>query len=66
MYQGQSAVALGQALEGMLLADLGAHVLGDARLALDQVALAVKARGVHGIADAHLEIEDVQDHLHDL
>ena len=47
----------------MSFADLGAHVLGDTRLAFNQVALAVKAWSEHGVADAHLEIEDVQDHL---
>ncbi len=46
-------MTLRQATDGMLTTDLGAHVLGDACLALDQISLAVKARGKHRVADAH-------------
>ena len=40
-----------------------AHILGDAPLADDQIALAVEPRRQHRLGRAHPKVQHVQDHL---
>ena len=63
MDQGETTVTLGQTLDGVFFPDLGTDIFRDSSVAVDEIALAVEAGCQYGVADAHAEVEDVDDYL---
>ena len=58
-------MTLRHAQNSMALFNLGAHMLGNTRLTLDELSLAVNTRCKYRLADRHPEIQHVQDYLRD-
>src|SRR5438552_1940919 len=62
---GEPAVAVRDAHDWVTIANAFAHVFRDARLATDDIKLAVDPRRKYGVGDVHLEREYVEDDLGD-